>query len=217
MAQQLSLTIERREGAGSTKAHALRAAGKVPGVVYGHGTTEKIAVERRALEDLLHRGARTGLIELKLGGKRFDTALVREVQIDPVSRKTIHIDLQRVSANEKVHAKLPVTAAGTPDGVRNFGGVMDVVLHEIDVEGPANKLPEHLEIDVTNLGIHEHVSAGDVKLPAGFKLLTPPDTIVVTVEASRTARALEEAEAGVAVTEAQPELVGRPETEGAPE
>lgn len=213
---QLSLTIERRSGAGSTKAHALRAAGKIPGVIYGHGSTEKIAVERRALEDALHRGARTGLLELQIDGKRFDSALVREVQIDPVSRKTIHIDLQRVSANEKVHAKLRIVATGTPDGVRNFGGVMDVVLHEIEVEGPANKLPDHIEVDVTALGIHEHVSASGVKLPGGFKLLTPPDTIVVTVEASRTARALEEAEAGVAAIEAPPELVGR-EGEGAAE
>lgn len=214
MAQQLSITIERRDGTGTTSAHKLRAAGKVPGVVYGHGSTEKIAVERRTLEDLLHHGGRTGLIELKLGGKKFDTALVREVQIDPVSRRTIHIDLQRVSANETVHAKLPVTAVGTPDGVRNFGGVMDVVLHELDVEGPANKLPDHLEVDVTNLGIHEHVSASDVKLPNGFKLLTPADTIVVTVEASKTARALEEAEAAAPAPEVQPELVGKPETEG---
>lgn len=214
MAQQLSLTIERREGTGTSTAHKLRAAGKVPGVIYGHGSTEKIAIERRMLDDLLHHGGRTGLIELKLGGKKFDTALVREVQIDPVSRKTIHIDLQRVSANETVHAKLPVTAVGTPDGVRNFGGVMDVVVHELDIEGPANKLPDHLEVDVTQLGIHEHVTANDVKLPNGFKLLTPADTIVVTVEASKTARALEEVEAAVPAPEVQPELVGKPEAEG---
>ena len=214
MAQQLSLTIERREGTGTSTAHKLRAAGKVPGVIYGHGSTEKIAIERRMLDDLLHHGGRTGLIELKLGGKKFDTALVREVQIDPVSRKTIHIDLQRVSANETVRAKLPVTAVGTPDGVRNFGGVMDVVVHELDVEGPANKLPDHLEVDVTQLGIHEHVTANDVKLPNGFKLLTPADTIVVTVEASKTARALEEVEAAVPAPEVQPELVGKPEAEG---
>lgn len=214
MAQQLSLTIERREGTGTSTAHKLRAAGKVPGVIYGHGSTEKIAIERRMLDDLLHHGGRTGLIELKLGGKKFDTALVREVQIDPVSRKTIHIDLQRVSANETVRAKLPVTAVGTPDGVRNFGGVMDVVVHELDIEGPANKLPDHLEVDVTQLGIHEHVTANDVKLPNGFKLLTPADTIVVTVEASKTARALEEVEAAVPAPEVQPELVGKPEAEG---
>jgi large subunit ribosomal protein L25 len=217
VAQQLSLTIERRDGAGSSKSNALRHAGKVPGVVYGHGSNELIAVDRRALDDLMHRGGRTGLIELQLGGKRFDTALVREVQIDPVSRKTIHIDLQRVSATEKVHASVPVVTVGTPDGVRNFGGVMDVIVHEVEVEGPANKLPDHLEVDVYNLGIHEHVSASDIKLPPGFKLLSNPDAIVVTVEASKTARALEEAETAGVVPEVQPELVGKPEGEGATE
>lgn len=217
MAQQLSLAIERRQGRGTAKSHALRRAGKVPGVVYGHGSSETIAVERRALDDLLHHGGRTGLVELRLEGKKFDTALVRDVQIDPVSRKAIHIDLQRVAANETVHAKLPVTTVGTPGGVRNMAGVMDVIVHEIEVEGPANKLPDHLEIDVTPLGIHEHVTAGEVKLPAGFKLLTSPEMIVVTVESSKTARALEEAELGASIEQTQPELVGKPETEGAQE
>ena len=217
MAQQQSLVIERREGSGTTKSHALRAAGKVPGVVYGHGSSEPIAVERKALDDLLHHGGRTGLVELRLDGKKFDTALLREVQIDPVSRKPIHIDLQRVSANETVHAKLPVTTIGVPDGVRNMAGVMDVVLHEIEVEGPANKLPDHVEIDVTELGIHQHVTASDITLPGGIKLLTPADTLVVTVESSKTARALEEADLGASIEQAQPELVGKPETEGASE
>lgn len=215
MAQQLSLTIERREDAGSTKARALRHAGKVPGVLYGHGSSESIAIQVRALSDLLHHGGRGGLIELKLGGEKFETALLREVQIDPVSRKPIHVDLQRVSATETVHAKVPLITVGTADGVRNSSGVMDVIIHELEVEGPANKLPEHLEIDVTDLGIHQHVGAGDVKLPAGFKLLTPADTIVVAVEASKTAHALEEAQAGTGAEQAQPELVGKPEGEGA--
>jgi large subunit ribosomal protein L25 len=217
MAQQLSLTIERRDGRGTSKANALRHSGKVPGVLYGHGSTEGISADARALGDLLVHGGRTSLIQLQLDGKKFDTALVRDVQIDPVSRKTIHFDLQRVSANETVHAKLPLVMTGTADGVRNFGGVMDVLVHELDVEGPANKLPDHLEVDVTPLGIHQHLSAGDVKLPAGFKLLGGAETIVVTVEASKTARALEEAEAGAPLEELQPELVGRPEGEGAAE
>ena len=73
---------------------------------------------------------------------------------------------------------------------------MDVIVHEIEVEGPANQIPEHLEVDVTALGVHEHVTAADIALPAGFKLLTPPETIVVAIEPSRTARELEEAAAG---------------------
>lgn len=215
MAQHLSLIIERRESGGSTKARSLRHAGKVPGVLYGHGSAESIAVEARALNDLLHHGGQSGLIELQLGGKKIDNALVREVQIDPVSRKPIHVDLQRVSATEKVHAKLRLATTGTPDGVRNFGGVMDVIVHEIEVEGPANKLPDHLEIDVTNLGIHQHLNAADVRLPDGFKLITPPDTLIVTVESSKTARALEEA--ATPGEQAAPELVGKPEGEGASE
>jgi large subunit ribosomal protein L25 len=217
MANQLTLTIERREGAGTTKSQALRRQGKVPGVLYGHGSSEGIAVDRKALDDLLHKGGRTSLIELKLGGKKLDTALVRQIQIDPVSRKTIHVDLQRVSATEKVHTKLPIVTVGTAEGVRNMGGVMDVLLYELDVEGPANKLPDHLEVDVTALGIHEHLTASDVKLPEGFRLLVAPDTVIVTVESSKTARALEEAELGVTTEQAQPELVGKPEAEGAAE
>ena len=207
MAQQQSLSIERRDGGGTTKARALRREGKVPGVLYGHGTSESIAVERRAFDDLIHRGAYSGLVQLMLNGKKFDTALVREVQIDPVSRRPIHVDLQRVSANETVHAKLSLITTGTPDGVRNFGGVMDVLVHELDVEAPANKLPENLQIDVTNLGIHEHATAGDVPLPSGLRLLTPADTVIVTVESSKTARALEEAEAGVPAETTAPELI----------
>jgi len=217
---QLSLSIERRDGGGTTKSRALRKAGKVPGVLYGHGSSESIAVDRRSFEDLLHHGGRTGIVDLKLAGKKFETALVREVQIDPVSRRAIHVDLQRVTANETVHAKVPVVTTGTPDGVRNFGGVMDVIEHELEVEGPANKLPDHLEVDVTDLGINDHITAAEVKLPAGFKVITPSDAIVVTVGPSKTARALEEAEAAVAapIEEAQPELVGEGEkAEGAPE
>lgn len=209
MSNSLKLTVERREGRGTSKAHALRAQGKVPGVLYGHGSSEGIAIERRALDDLLHKGGRNGLIQLTVGGKNLDTALVRDVQIDPVSRKAIHVDFQRVSANESVHAKLPLVMVGTPDGVRNMGGVMDVVVHELEVEGPASKLPDHLDVDVEALGIHEHVSAGQVKLPDGIKLLGDADAIIVTVASSKTAHALEEADAGTGAEQTQPEVIGR--------
>ncbi len=214
MANQQRLTIERREGSGSQKARAVRKQGKVPGILYGHGgNADSIAIDSRSLSDLLHHGGRTSLIELELDGKKLDTALVREVQIDPVTRRAIHIDLQRVSANETVHTKLPLVMVGTPDGVRNFGGVMDVIVHEIEVEGPANKLPDHLDVNVENLGIHEHITASGIPLPKGFKLLGNAEAIVVTVEASKTAHALEEVEAGAAGEEIQPELVGKPEGE----
>jgi large subunit ribosomal protein L25 len=222
MAQQLNLTIEHREGVGSTKARALRKDGKIPGVLYGHGSeAQAIALARRGLDDILHRGARTSLITLTMDGKRVDTALLREVQVDPVSRRIVHVDLQRVSADETVQARLPVVTVGTPEGVRSFGGVMDVVLHELEVEGPANKLPDRIEIDVNELGIHQHVTAGEIALPEGFKMITPAENTVVAVEPSKTEKLLEEAAVSAVTEQAEPEIVGKPveepPAEGVPE
>ena len=206
--KDLRLSIETRQKLGTTGAQSLRQRGKIPAVVYGHGTpAEHVAIEARAFEDILHHGGRNSIITLSEGGKKGETALVRELQYDPVTRRIIHADLLRVSADEAVTVELQVVTVGTALGVREFGGVMDVVTHEIEIEGPASRIPEHLEVDVSALGIHEHISASDIKLPDGFKLVTPPDTIVVAIESSRTERELEEAAAGPTEA-AEPEVIG---------
>lgn len=213
--KQLNLPIERRSTTGTTSAAALRRAGRIPGVVYGHGTDPlHVSFEAKAFDDLLHHGGRTGVIALTLEGKKSDTALVRDIARNPVTRRVVHVDLQRVSEHEAVRTKIPVITVGTPRGVRDFGGVMDVLVHEIEVEGPVDELPDHVEVDVSDLGIHQHVSAVDIKLPAGFKLLEAPDMLVVSVEASKTAQHLEEAAAGTPVEQVAPEVIGaKPETE----
>ncbi len=217
--KDLQLHVERRAESGTSSARALRANGKVPLVLYGHGSVpESFAVELRAFEDLLLHGGRTGMITLTDDGKMKDTALVREIQRDPVSRRIIHADLLRVSANESVRARVPVVATGSARGVRDFGGVMDVLVHEIEIEGPANALPSQIEIDVTELGIHEHAVAGDALLPKGFALVTSTDTVIIAIEPSKTAHQLEEA-AAPTLEEAQPEVIGekeKPEAESAP-
>lgn len=206
--KELKLTIESRQKLGTSGAAALRHHGKIPAVVYGHGTApQHVAFDARAFDDILHHGGRNSIITLTDGGKKGETALVRELQIDPVTRRVIHADLLRVSADEAVRVELDVVTVGTARGVKDFGGVMDVVTHALEVEGPASRIPEHLEVDVTELGIHEHLSAGDVKLPNGFTMVTPADTVVVAIEASRTERELEEAAAGPAEA-AEPEIVG---------
>jgi large subunit ribosomal protein L25 len=206
--KDLKLSIETRERLGTSGANSLRKHGKIPAIVYGHGTApQNIAVDARAFNDILHHGGRNSIITLTDGGKKGETALVRDLQFDPVSRKVIHADLLRVSADEAVTVELQVVTVGTARGVKDFGGVMDVLMHSLEVEGPANRIPEHLEVDVTELGIHEHVSASDVKLPNGFTMVTPGDTVVVAIEQSRTERELEEAATGPAEA-AEPEIVG---------
>lgn len=212
--KEQTLQIERRDRTGTSKAHQLRAAGKIPGVLYGHGTPPlHLALDGRAFSEMVLHGGAHGAITLMMDGKKADTAMVREVQRHPVSHKIEHVDLQRVTAHEAVHAKVTVATVGVSRGVRDFAGVMDVLLHEIEVEGPVDELPDHVDIDVSDLGIHQHATAGDIKLPKKIKLLTPPDSIVVSVDASKTARLLEEAESAAAAPaeEVQPELVGKPE------
>jgi large subunit ribosomal protein L25 len=209
--KEFNLSIEHRDRLGTTGAKALRSAGKVPAVLYGHGAVpEHIAVDAHAFEEVVHRAGRNAILTLTDGGRKRQTALVREIQRHPVSRRVVHADLQRVSADETIDARLAIVTVGVAEGVRNSGAVMDVITHELEVEGPASRIPEHLEVDVTPLGIHAHISAGEILLPEGFRLLTAPETIVVAIEASRTARELEEA-AAPAEAIPEPEVIGEAE------
>lgn len=210
--KELNLSAQRRERTGTTSAHSLRAAGKIPAVLYGHGNEPvHLSFEARAFEDVLHHGGGHGVITLLVDGKKSDTAMVRDIARNPVSRKIDHVDLQRVSAHEAVHAKVSIVTSGVALGVKEFGGVMDVLVHELEIEAPIDEIPPHFDVNVERLGIYEHVIASDIALPAGFKLLTPPDTIVVSVEPSKTAKQLEEAGTGVTAEQEQPQVIGKPE------
>ncbi len=205
--------MERRSRVGTSGARSLRGAGKVPLVLYGHGSEpESLAADGRAFEELLQHGGRSGMITLTDNGTTKDTALVRAIQRDPVSHRIIHADLLRVSAHESVRTSVRVVPVGTAHGVRDFGGVMDVLVHEIEIEGPVDSLPSQLDVDVRELGIHEHVVASDIALPNGFTLLTSADTVIIAIEPSRTAHELEEA-ATAPVEAVQPEVIGEAEKE----
>ncbi|MGH7727955.1 MAG: 50S ribosomal protein L25 [Vulcanimicrobiaceae bacterium] len=201
-AAESKLDLRSRPATGTTSAIALRRVGKLPAILYGHGSPP-LAVEcdLRSFDAILHAGGRNRLIDIALDGRGAETAVIREVQRDPISRRTIHADLQRVSATEQIVASIPLVPVGTAEGVKNAGGVMDVLLRELDVRGPANAIPERLEVDVTRLGINEHLSAADIVLPAGLELAVSPETIVIAVEPSRTER---EAEVPAAATAAAP-------------
>ncbi len=203
------LPVEPRETTGSSSASALRAKGMVPAVLYGHGDAPRhLSMEGRAFEELAARHEASGVLTLVHAGKTLDTALLRDVQRHPVTRRVIHVDLQRVGLKEAVTARVPIVTVGVAPGVKEFGGVMDVLAHQIEIEGPADQLPEHIDIDVSDLGVHRHVSASDVTLPKGFRLVTPPDTVLVTVEASKTARQLEES-ATAPQEQLEPEVLGQ--------
>jgi len=203
MAQDnIALAIRTRAKTGTTASAAVRKAGNVPGVLFGHGSAPlAIEIDARPFDELLHAGGKNHLLDITLDGSQRDTALIREVQRDPITRRVIHADLQRVGATEEITASLPLVTVGVAAGVRDYAGVMDVVQHAVEVTGPANALPETIEADVSALGVHDTFKAGDLKLPAGIKLAVDPAMVLVSIEPSRTEAAQAAAEAGPAAAE----------------
>jgi large subunit ribosomal protein L25 len=196
LARVTQVTIKSRAAIGTTGARGVRRAGDVPGVLYGHGTPLAIAIASKDLHDLLATGGLSHIIDATVDGKH-DSVLLRGVQRDPITRLPIAADFQRISTTESVNATVAVVTTGVAPGVKNGGGVLDVVTHALEIKGPAGRLPEQLEIDVSGLDVGQHITAGQVTLPAGFALVTLPETTVVSIEITRAA-AGGEAEEGAA-------------------
>ncbi len=179
-----NLTLEPRTAAGTTASQALRREGKIPGVVYGHGESTPISVDVKQLADLLMSGNRSRIVDATVAGRK-DSVLLRHVDTHPITRRPLSVDFQRVSKNEAIVASVNVITEGVAAGVRDQGGVMDIVTHALEIKGPAQAIPDHVTVDVRELTVHTHVTAGDVPLPQGFTLITAPDTIVVSVSLTR--------------------------------
>jgi large subunit ribosomal protein L25 len=186
-----SLTIAVRPHPGTTSARATRRAGQIPAVLYGHGAPTAISIGAKALEELLTRGGKSRILDAVIDGKH-DSVLLREVQRDPVSHRPIHADFQRVTQGEAINASVAVAVVGSSPAVRD-GAILDIVTRSIDVKGAAGKIPESVTIDISELTIHSHITAGELVLPEGFILITPADQVIVSVEAPRTG-AVEETE-----------------------
>jgi large subunit ribosomal protein L25 len=214
MAQQANLTVSSRTTAGKGAARTLRREGKVPAVIYGHGReAESVSVETAALKKMLVGiSAGTTIVDVTVDNRAPVKALIREIQRDSLRpAEIIHLDLYEVRGDEEITLQVPVRLIGIPDGVRNFGGVLDHVLRELEIEVLPADIPEHVDLDVTALTIGHSLFVRDLQVPKA-KVLNDPDTPICTVVAPRA----EEAPA-VAVAEepvvAEPELIRKPKAE----
>ncbi|MGH7537733.1 MAG: 50S ribosomal protein L25/general stress protein Ctc [Gemmatimonadales bacterium] len=212
MAQFVSLTAHPRAATGKGAARQTRFQKKVPAVIYGHGRpSQPLEVDAQALEQALTgvEPAST-IIELTLEGKKART-LIREIQRHPVRPDIIHVDFYEIHADEKVTLKVPVHLVGTPDGVRNAGGVLDQVTREVEIEVLPEHIPDRVELDVTVLTIGHSVHVRDLSIP-NATILTHADLTIATVVPPRT----EEVAAPTPETAAEvaePELIRKPREE----
>jgi len=207
-----SLSAEARTETGKGVARKLRSAGRVPAVVYGHAREpQALSLQTRELEKLLSSIA-TGstVVELTLGGATTKT-LIREVQRHPFKKQILHVDFQELVAGEKVTVEIPLVFVGTPEGVRLSGALLEQILHSIQVlVDPAN-IPNHIDVDVTNLAMGHSLHVNELSLPAGLEVLTDEDATVCAVVAPRAVVEETPAEGEEAV--AEPELIRKPKEE----
>ncbi len=212
MAQQANLQASTRRITGKGAARTLRREGKVPGVIYGHGRApETLTVDTSALNKMLvNISAGTTILDVAIDDRAPVKALIREIQRDAIRPgQILHLDLYEVRADEKITLEVPVHLVGVPDGVRNFGGVLDHSLREVEIEVLPADIPEHVELDVTALTIGHSLFVRDISIPKA-RILNDPDTPVCTVVAPRT----EEAPAVVEeVASTEPELIRKPKAE----
>jgi len=216
---EVTLEVSRREKSGKEIAKKLRAAGKVPAVVYGgHKETVAIEVDRKAVSELVQKsdhGVRSIFLLKMSGTDQQRHAMIKDIQIDPISRRMTHIDFVRVVMDEVVRVTVPVHIVGTAIGVKE-GGILDWQVRDLHVECLPNAIPDKIDIDVTPLGNHDYYRVSDLKLPEGVKVLEDLERVVVGVTQMRAEVVEPTAEAAaVAAAPAEPEIIkkGKPEDE----
>jgi large subunit ribosomal protein L25 len=172
-----------RTGTGKGPARQARFAGEIPGVIYGAGETPTaLAVPKKDFELALktaHAGGNV-IVALRLDGAAEKTAIIREVQRDPISHDIIHLDFHHISLTEKVTVEVTVHLTGVPDGVKNGGGILEHITRTIEIECLPTQIPQHLEADVTALAIGDSIHVRDLVVP-NAEVLSDPDVTIATV------------------------------------
>jgi large subunit ribosomal protein L25 len=208
-----TLSATARAGIGKGNARQLRKAGKVPGVIYGHARKpQSLSIDAVPLDKLLeHISAENTVIELDLDGHTSRT-LIREIQRHPFKRQILHVDFQELVAGEKVSVYVPLRLVGTAEGVKTGGGVLDQTLRDLEIEVDPAMIPNHIDVEVTNLMIGHSIHVSDLKLPDGVEALTDGEATVCVCSAPR---AVEEEKPAAEVAEAvlEPELIRKPKDE----
>lgn len=189
-----------RSQRGSRAARRMREQGFIPAVLYGHGQESvSLALPADQVRQLIQHGAK--LVDFQ--GEVSESALIREVQWDTFGTEVLHVDFARVTAGERVETRLPIVLRGEAPGSR-AGGMVEHVLHELEIECPVASLPDRLELSIAALDVGQALNAGDVPLPEGAVLLVDPGLMVVHCVVP-TEAAEEEGAPGAA----EPEVIGR--------
>jgi large subunit ribosomal protein L25 len=217
---EATLNAVKREETGKNAMHRLRRTGMIPAVLYG-GASEggkpqalEIAVESKVLQRILHSGLGANtLIGLHVGGDQ-SRVMVREYQLDPVTHALLHADFYRVALDKKITVTVPVLLKGEARGVKQQGGLLDFVHREVDVECLPTDIPEHIEVDVSELMLNQGIRLRDITGDARWTPKSDPELMLVHVIAPKAVETpTPEATATAVAAPAEPEVIKKGKAE----
>jgi large subunit ribosomal protein L25 len=201
-----------RETFGKNEARRTRREGRVPAVLYGGDGKEAtpIAVPPKALLKILHsESGQNTLISLKLAGSSDTRVLVKDFQIDPVTHEVLHADFYRIAMDRVLQVTIPVTVHGEPKGVKQQGGILEFIRREIVIECLPADIPEHVDVDVSELMLHQGIRVRDIATNPKWKAVTEGEAMLVHVIMPKAEEVAAPAEAAAAATAtpAEPEVI----------
>ncbi|HZI51404.1 MAG TPA: 50S ribosomal protein L25 [Terriglobia bacterium] len=214
MAAEILVSAQGRSDRGKNAARRLRASGMIPAVVYGgKGDSVAVTVDPKTLLRVLRsESGRNTILSLDLGDGGKTSAILKSWQVDPINEKFIHADFYRIAMDVAIKVKIPIQAKGEARGVKVDAGVLEVILRELEVECLPGDIPERVEVDVTDLGLHGAIRVSDLKLSDKVKILDEPEQIVVHVVSVK-----EEVAPAAAATPAEGEAAATPAAPAEPE
>lgn len=199
---ELVLELEKREKSGSGYANKIRREGKVPGIFYFHGKEAiPFIVSRKSLQTTL--GKESALLDVAFNDGDKRKCIVRNIQFDPITHSILHVDLMGILLSEKITVSVPIHLIGTPIGVKNDGGILQLMMRDVEIECLPTDIPEFIELDVTNLNIADSLHLSDIQVDK-FKILGDLERAIATVSALRV---VEEVVVAPEAEEAEPEVI----------
>jgi large subunit ribosomal protein L25 len=210
------IEAELREEFGKNASRRARAAGRIPGVVYGGGGPAiSVTVDPRRVADILHSEAgHNAIFTLQIKGRAPARVMLREWQVEPLAGRLLHVDMVRIALDAKLRVKVPIQVVGEPKGVKTQGGIFEFLLREVEIECLPDDIPDHIVVDVTELTLGKTLRVADLPASDKIKYLTEVNRAVAHVIALK-AEAEKPAEAVAEAAPAEPEVIkkGKAETE----
>jgi len=173
---------EKRQGLGTNASRRLRAQGFVPAVLYGESmeTIALVLAKKDIVQILRLESGENTIFKVAVDADTYD-AMIKDMQVDPATDELLHVDLIRINMDKPIRVTIPVVHSGEPFGVKNEGGFIDFVTREVEVECLPRDIPESLAIDISDLHVNQSFKAQGMTVPAGVKVLTDPNTVLVLI------------------------------------